>query len=228
MIKNISKILRALALKYDYIITPGKELFMRPKINVSEGALPMTPQNLNNVIFSVIKESLSAAKKEFYHRAIWDEAKTRARESEVYVRVAYVEVNEGFIIFCDLGRAGFVKITPKSIKIVDSCPVPFLRPASMQSLPIPDWDKKLSPRDALKGLWDLVNVEPKDRRVVIAWLMAAFQQEGTRVALLLEGVQGSAKTTTLRRWRVFSTPTTRKPLPCIAKKKTFTSTLAIG
>ena len=158
----------------------------------------MTPQNLNNVIFSVIKESLSAAKKEFYHRAIWDEAKKRAIESEVYVRVAHVEVYEGFIIFCDLGRAGFVKITPKSIKIVDSCPVAFLRPPSMQNLPIPVWDKKMRPRDAIKGLWELVNIEPKDRRLVIAWLMAVFQQEGTRVALLLEGVQGSAKTTTLK------------------------------
>ena len=187
------KILLTIAKNFDYIVTAGKEYLLRPKENLPEGTIPMTPKNLDNVIYSIDKTSLSQAKKEALHRAIWDEAKKRAIKKEVNVRVAH----EGDTIYCDLGHNGFVRISGKGIKIVDSCPVAFLRPATMQALPIPDLDTSSTPQEALKGLWDLTNVEAKDRRVVAAWLMSLFQHEGTKAALLLEGAHGAAKTTTL-------------------------------
>ena len=197
MIKGTNKVISAIAQGYEYIVTPGKELFMRPKANLQEGTIPMTPQNLNNVIYSITKESLPASKKETYHRAILDEAKRKATPREIHVRVAYDDGADGNTIFYDLGRAGIAKITRKNIKIVDHCPLPFLRSPTMQDLPMPVLDTKISPRDELKSLWELINVESKDRRLAVAWLLSAFQQEGTKVGLLLEGPQGSAKTSTL-------------------------------
>jgi hypothetical protein len=98
-------------------------------------------------------------------------------------------------VFVDLGipndtRA--VKIAADGWSVVTKAPVLFRRPATMRALPVPERGGSL---DALRGL---LNVDDDHFRLLVGWLLAAYQPHIPRPILALFGQQGSAKTTTMR------------------------------
>ena len=123
-------------------------------------------------------------------------------EREVYVRVAE---HEG-AIFVDLADEGWraVRIGPNGWRIICDPPVKFIRPKGMLPLPEP-----MEGDGGEKRLRDLLNIKDEDSwRLLLAWLIAVFRPDRPFVVLILQGEQGSAKSTVERILRALVDPST--------------------
>jgi hypothetical protein len=110
---------------------------------------------------------------------------------EVFVRIARREK----AIYLDLGDPCWraVKITGSEWKVVERPKVKFRRPRGMRALPEP------VEGGSLEELRQFVNVRREnDWEVLVACLVGAFQPEGPFPLLVLQGEQGSAKSTSAR------------------------------
>jgi len=122
-------------------------------------------------------------------------------EREVYVRVA----QHADAIYVDLANERWesVEITARGWKVVSSeaTPVRFRRPRGMLPLPVPERG------GTLEELRRLVNVTDEDSwRLMVAWLVQALRPTGPYPVLLLQGEQGSAKSTAERLLRALVDP----------------------
>ena len=114
-----------------------------------------------------------------------------APERETHVRVAGHEGN----LYLDLANEAWevVEITTEGWRVMPgrSAPVRFRRPGGMLPLPHPVGGGDLS------GLRRLLNLPEDDHergwRLIAAWLVAALHPSGPYPALILQGEQGSAK-----------------------------------
>jgi DNA polymerase I-like protein with 3'-5' exonuclease and polymerase domains len=129
-------------------------------------------------------------------------------EHEVYVRVAE---HQG-AIYIDLANEAWeaVEITDEGWQVVSDPPVRFKRPNGMLKLPHPVKGGKV---DALRRFVNLK--DDKDWVLLIAWLVQAFRPTGPYPVLILQGEQGSSKSTLARMLRaiVDSSTTPVKTIP---------------
>lgn len=122
-------------------------------------------------------------------------------EFPVYSRVA----EKGGNIYLDLTDENWqaVEITPTGWRVVADPPVKFRRARGMAPLPTP---VKGGSVDELRAF---VNVPDEDSwRLLVAWLVMAFRPTGPYPILILQGEQGSAKSTTARVLRALVDPST--------------------
>jgi Bifunctional DNA primase/polymerase, N-terminal len=125
-------------------------------------------------------------------------------EREVHVRVA----EHGGNIYVDLANERWeaVEITPGAgWRVVSEPPVCFRRPRGMLPLPIP------SRSGLVRELRRFVNIRDEDEaswRLLAAWLVQAFRPKGLYPVLILQGEQGSAKSTVERLLRALLDPST--------------------
>lgn len=118
--------------------------------------------------------------------AQWD-----GEEHQVFLRVAEYRGAH----YIDLANAKWqaVKVTRHGWEIVDNPPVRFRRAAGMLPLPTPRRG------GSIDDLRPFVNVAAEhDFKLLVAWLVAAYRPRGPYPILVLQGEQGSAKSTTLR------------------------------
>jgi hypothetical protein len=123
-------------------------------------------------------------------------------EREVHVRVA----EHGDNIYLDLANERWeaVEVTPGvGWRVVSEPPICFRRPRGMLPLPTPT-------RDGLaKELRRFVNVpDEASWRLLLAWLVQALRPKGPYPVLILQGEQGSAKSTVERLLRALIDPST--------------------
>ncbi|MDP9479557.1 MAG: bifunctional DNA primase/polymerase [Actinomycetota bacterium] len=126
-------------------------------------------------------------------------------ERETHVRLA----GHGGNVYLDLCNPQWevVEIAPSGWRVIpgEKAPVRFRRAGGMRPLPYPSKDGDLS------GLRRLLNL-PDDReeswRLVVAWLVAALRPEGPYPVLILQGEQGSAKSSAQRILRALVDPST--------------------
>ena len=112
-------------------------------------------------------------------------------EYPVHVRVA---VHQGvvYVDLCDR-EWGAIEITPFGWRVVRDPPVRFRRPRGALRLPAP------VPGGSVEELRAFVNVGNEDDwRLMVSWLIGALRPSGPYPVLLLQGEQGSAKSTTAR------------------------------
>ncbi len=126
-------------------------------------------------------------------------------EREVYVRVA----EHGGNVYIDLANEDWqaVEITAAGWRVVagEDTPVRFRRPRGMLALPTPQQEVVADGADGL--LRRFFNVSgAEDRRLIVAWLVAALRPAGPYPVLLLQGEQGSAKSTVERLVRALVDP----------------------
>jgi hypothetical protein len=100
-------------------------------------------------------------------------------------------------IYIDLANKGWeqIRITEKECSVISAneSPVRFVRTPGMMTLPRPVFGEPLT------ELWDFLNVEHEgDRVLIVSWLIGAMRPEGPFPILILQGEQGTAKTTTAR------------------------------
>jgi len=105
------------------------------------------------------------------------------------MRMAY---NEGriYIDMCD-SEWRAIEITPEAWSVVSQSPVRFIRNRGMKALPTPI-------HGGLNKLFDHLNVPKKDHCLVQAWVIAAMRPTGPYPVLILQGEQGTCKSTAAR------------------------------
>ncbi|MDP9480361.1 MAG: DNA primase, partial [Actinomycetota bacterium] len=129
------------------------------------------------------------------------EAKALFEGEEISVHVRVAE-HEG-AIYVDLAndRWEAVRITERGWEIVSDPPVRFRRRKGMLSLPRPVRG------GSVNALRRFVNVGGDDDwMLLVAWLVQAFRAKGPYPVLIVQGEQGSAKTTTARMLKNITDP----------------------
>jgi hypothetical protein len=110
-------------------------------------------------------------------------------EREVYIRVGRRDGR----VYLDLadGRRRVVEVGPDGWRVIDNPPVHFLRGPELRPLPIPETG------GSIEMLRPLINVDDDAFILVIAWLLGAFRAGSEHPVLVIEGAEGSAKSTLL-------------------------------
>ena len=132
-------------------------------------------------------------------------------EEPVFVRVA----EHGGNVYIDLGNENWdaVKITREGYEVVARPPVRFVRKAGHAPLPYPQ------PGGALEELRPFLNVgTDEDFMMVAAWTAFSLGPWGPYPILVLQGEQGSAKSTTVRVLRALVDPAV-EPLRALPKNE---------
>jgi hypothetical protein len=126
-------------------------------------------------------------------------AQFESPEAAVFKRIAHLNGN----IYLDLCNPTWqcIEITPIGWSIQDKPSVYFIRERAVEALPIPERG------GSLNLLWDLLNVQSHESQVLLAgWLLFAFRHKGPYPLLLLEGEQGTSKSTTSKALRSLIDP----------------------
>ena len=113
---------------------------------------------------------------------------SRSPIAEVHVRVALVGGRVYLDLADDRGRA--VEVGPDGWNVVDSAPVHFMRPARIRSLPVPERGGSI---DDLRSIVNVV--DDGDFVLFVAWLLDALRNDGAHPVLVINGGEGTAKTT---------------------------------
>jgi hypothetical protein len=111
---------------------------------------------------------------------------------EVFVRLG----SAGDKVYLDLCRADWkvVEIGADGWRILDTSPVPFLRPAGLHPLPLPSRDGV-----GIGHLRPLVNIpDDQEWKLYVLWLVGCFRPKGPYPILIVNGEQGSIKTGTIK------------------------------
>lgn len=128
-------------------------------------------------------------------RALFD-----GEEQQVHLRVA--EYEGAYYVDLVDRQWRVVKIAPGDWQVLDDSPVKFTRTKAMKALPVPERGGRI---DELR---EFVNVDNEQWILVLSWLIAAFRPRGPYPVLILNGEQGSAKSTTARVLRKLFDPNT--------------------
>jgi hypothetical protein len=117
--------------------------------------------------------------------------------SDVYTRIASHGQGSIYVDLCN-ERWEAVEITAQGWRVVQKPPVRFRRSRGMRALPLP------SPGGSISMLRRLINIgDDKNWILLLSWLIAAFRPRGPYPVLILQGEQGSAKSTTAKfLWRL--------------------------
>lgn len=118
-------------------------------------------------------------------------------EQSVYVRVAELE-DRIFIDLCDSSWRA-IEVTPEGWRVTSNPPVRFVRSHGMLALSAP------LPGDA-HALFSHLNVATQDQPLVLGWLIAVMRPHGPYPVLVLQGQQGTAKSTTAEALRSLIDP----------------------
>ncbi len=124
------------------------------------------------------------------------ESKARfdGQAKEVYVRVGKHDGN----IYIDLANDQWqiVEIFANGWKLLNESPIKFRRTNGMKALPVPVLFK---PDLGLQKLRTFLNLESDlDFKLLVIYLLGAFDPDGPYLVLVLYGEQGSSKSTTVR------------------------------
>ena len=106
----------------------------------------------------------------------------------VYIRVASIE-GQHWIDLAEPGKNAAICLMPGKWAIYDA-PVMFSRSESAQALPRPE------PGGNIDLLWNIANIVPDQRILVIAWLVECLRTDTPFPILEMFGEQGCAKSTT--------------------------------
>jgi hypothetical protein len=109
--------------------------------------------------------------------------------ADVHVRVALA----GGRIYIDLadncGRV--IEVGPDGWQVIDNAPLHFIRTASMRPLPVPEKG------GSIEDLRPLINVgDDGDFVLIVAFLLDALRNDGAHPVLVINGGEGTAKSTT--------------------------------
>jgi hypothetical protein len=142
---------------------------------------------LKHRFYSVERRAPSAQATEDALGTLSGKAQFECSEQQIYRRVA----DHGDNIYIDLCDADWrvIKVTAHEWQDITKSPVWFTRAPGMQALPVPRHGR-------VDALWRFLNISDENaRRLVIAWLLAALRPTGPYPVLVLQGEQGTGKST---------------------------------
>ena len=111
-------------------------------------------------------------------------------ECEVYTRIAHHDQQ----IYVDMGDSLWrvIQIDGDGWQVISNSPIKFRRPRGMRPLPEPIRGGEID------RFWRFANIKKSDRILVLAWIVAAFRPIGPYPVLVLQGEQGTAKSSLVR------------------------------
>jgi hypothetical protein len=121
------------------------------------------------------------------------------RMVEIHTRIAATEDGYWLDLCNDKWEAVLVNKYGWNVLSGKSVPL-FSRSNSMQAIARPVTG------GSLDGLWDLVNIPPEDRLIVVAWLLECLREDTPHVVLEFVGEQGSAKSTSQKLLKMLIDP----------------------
>ena len=116
----------------------------------------------------------------------------------------------------DLGGGKYAVLGGKKPMIKKSSTAPFSRCDLFMSQPEPDFSDK---KKGWKLLRELLNVSDEDFILVQYWLVSAFLQEGERPVLLVNGPQGSGKSSMMKMLKMLLDPYEGWEVPGLPKNE---------
>lgn len=132
-------------------------------------------------------------------RVVEARAVHRGARHDVYLRIGQGEGR----VYLDLADETWrsVEVSAEGWRVLERCPVKFRRSHGMHPLPAPE------PGGMIEALRNFVNVEADaDFRTVVAWLVGSLRPSGPYPILIVNGEQGSAKSTLCRLLRLLVDP----------------------
>ena len=109
-------------------------------------------------------------------------------------------------VYIDLANEAWqqVKITANGWEIIDNTnsPVKFIRETGMKAMPIPQKGSNIT------DLSPLINADSEEWVLLVSWILGAMNPSGPFPVLILQGQQGSAKSTTAKLLRDLIDPST--------------------
>lgn len=118
-----------------------------------------------------------------------------------WLRVGQRDGNLYLDLGCDRWRA--VEVTPRGVRILESHDLPFVRPEGMQPLPDPEFGSERG----IDELRPFVNVSSEaDFHLIVAWVLGAMRDAEEYPLLILNGEQGTGKSTLSRLLRSIVDP----------------------
>lgn len=118
-----------------------------------------------------------------------------------WLRVGQRDGNLYLDLGCDRWRA--VEVSPRGVQILDSHDLPFVRPEGMQPLPEPEFGSERG----IDELRPFVNVSMEtDFHLIVAWMLGAIRDAEEYPLLILNGEQGTGKSTLSRLLRSIIDP----------------------
>ena len=133
--------------------------------------------------------------------------KFEGKKERVFMRTAKHPESGAYYLFIADDKNRAIEVTATGWRILDKYPVKFCKPSTSLALPEP-----LSGGDVHK-LWEFCNIPEDDRFLVLAWLLESWREDTMFPLLELNGVQGSAKSTTQNYLRMLVDPSTANLRP---------------
>ena len=128
--------------------------------------------------------------------------KFEGKQEQVFIRAAKCKENGAYYHFMGDEKNRAVELTTTGWRIQDKYPVRFWKPSSSTALPDP-----VAGGDVNK-LWEFCNIPEEHRFLVLAWLLECYRVDTPFPLLEINGVQGSAKSTTEKNLRMVIDPST--------------------
>ena len=179
------------------------ECFINAKIDGVFKTLPVSSAECADLVQRVHFEDTGRGLVEYKMKEVLATIRARARfeghEEEVHLRVARA-ANDNIEI--DLGGddGQCVRVGPDGYEVT-SPTVKFIRPSGIGQLPNPE------PGGNIGELWTVLNMaDQSDQTLVASWMVSAMKPEGPHAILILQGEQGSAKTTAMNTLRSLIDP----------------------
>lgn len=117
----------------------------------------------------------------------------------VYNRVAKLKGNY-YLDLCDQNW-NCIQLNTEGWTVIPKAPVKFVRSASSHAIPMPKG------RGDITAIWDFLNVTNKgEQLLLITWMVDCLRPETDYPLLILEGEQGSAKSTTQKHIKALLDP----------------------
>ncbi len=144
------------------------------------------------------ERSISDALSVLLSRASFDSPK-----QDVFIRIGAIDK----AVYIDLGSDDWevVEVTASGWRVLKDSPVRFRRSKCMLALPNPVPVAGIE----INSLKEFLNVESDDDfKLIVAWILNAFNPSGPYLSLVLYGEQGSAKSSTVKVLRGLTDPST--------------------
>ncbi len=189
-------------LAYEYLISNytfienNGNIYMYANTDKAKKLYQLTPSNIRTALVLMSRERLATEGNiknvVSYIRGVSEQV---CIKKHIFTRVGF----DNDAIYIDtINENKFIKIDSTSVSIEEECPILFFRTGDMLPLPVPYIN--LSPQMAkqyILSMEKIVNFDRKSLTLSLVWLMSLFLKDGTYPILMLDGPQGSAKTSSL-------------------------------
>jgi hypothetical protein len=176
---------------------------------------PLSSQQFRNFItrkyYLLIRRAPGGKAVEEVLRTLSAKAQFESPERPVHRRVAE-HAGDIYIDLCD-AQWRAIEVTSHGWQKIDQPPVRFVRSQGMQAILEPQ------PNEGIDALWDYINVSSEEtRHLIVAWLVAALRPTGPYPVLILQGEEGTGKSTCARLLRTVVDPSAA-PLRAIPRNE---------